>query len=68
MLVFTLELRMYENVFFPKFAFDASDYTDARIKADVWAQYHGFGDNDVAVRLATDNERENWLHNEYIQA
>lgn len=66
MLTFTLELRMYDDVFFPKFAFNANNTEDALDKASSWAHYHGFVGNDVTIRPASDNERENWLHNEHL--
>ncbi len=66
MKTFTLELRMYNDVFFPKFAFNANDDADALNKARAWAHYQGFPSTDVTIRQSSDNERENWLHNEYI--
>ena len=64
---FTLELRMYDEVFFPKFAFNANDEADALNKAIAWAHYQGFISTDVTIRQSSEYERENWLHNEYMR-
>ena len=64
---YTLEERMYDDYFAPKFAFNATSAEDAESKAFRWARYHGFVNTDVRVREATENEAANWLHNEYIE-
>jgi hypothetical protein len=50
----------------PQFAFHAKDDTDALKKAYGWGRYHSFNYRDLSVKLATEHEKEHWLHDEYI--
>ncbi|MCP3966687.1 MAG: hypothetical protein GY718_10105 [Lentisphaerae bacterium] len=50
----------------PKFAFHAKNDEDAISKAREWARYHSFPQSDVGVKPATENEKVNWLHDEYF--
>ena len=50
----------------PVFAFHAKDEVDALSKALGWGRYHSFDRRDISVRAPTDNERANWMHDEYV--
>lgn len=50
-----------------QFAFNATDSADALDKARDWGRYHSYDHGMISVRPATANERENWVHNEYIE-
>lgn len=67
MKTYTLEIKMYEEEYSPRFSFNAKNEGDAKDKASSWARYHGMIRDDFRVREATENEAENWLHNEYIR-
>ncbi len=63
---YTIEERMYDDVWFPKFAFHAKDEKDAENKRFGWLRYHGLNNNDVRIRPSTENEAANWIHNEWV--
>lgn len=63
---FTLYLRMYDDEWEARFAFEAKDEAEAISKAKGWARYHSFSQRDVKVKPATPHEAQHWLHNEYV--
>lgn len=65
--IFTLCMPMYEGSEpEPRFAFHATDEAEALSKAQGWMRYHSFPQRDASVRLATENEVANWLHDEHV--
>jgi hypothetical protein len=74
--VWTLVLNMFSDLtgygtgkgWHRRFSFHARNQEAAETLARSWARYQGFGPNEVAVSIATPDEIQGGLSNEFVEA
>lgn len=64
---YTIEKRMYEEVWFSCFSYNAKNEKDAENKLYGWTRHHGMSTNDTRIRPATEEEIKYRVHDEYVK-